>query len=73
MTKYEKVIKERIKTEKRDYMGNRMEKIIKERVRKGNLPTAYDCWDRTDREIAGTLNTKPYDHTKRGGLIVFEK
>ena len=51
---------------------NRIDKAIARRIAKGNLPTAYDGWDKADREIAGTLVTRPYDYTKRGGLIIFE-
>lgn len=51
---------------------NRIDKAIAIRIRQGNLPTAYDGWDRADREICGTLVTRPFDYTKRGGLVIFE-
>lgn len=52
---------------------NRIDKAIAMRIKKRPLPTAYDGWDKTDREIAGTLNTKPDDYTKRGGMVIFER
>lgn len=51
---------------------NRIDKAIANRIKRRPLPTAYDGWDKADREIAGTLNTKPDDYTKRGGLVIFE-
>ena len=51
---------------------NRIDKAIARRIRLGNLPTAYNGWDRTDYEISCTILTKPNDYTKRGGLIIFE-
>lgn len=51
---------------------NRIDKAIAERIRKGNLPTAFDGWDRADREVCGTLVTRPFDYTKRGGMVIFE-
>lgn len=51
---------------------NRIDRAIAERIKKGNLPTAFDGWDRADREICGTLVTRPYDYTKRGGIVIFE-
>lgn len=51
---------------------NRIEKAIALRIRRKPLPTAFDGWDKADREIAGTLITNAFDHLKRGGLVIFE-
>ncbi len=51
---------------------NRADKKIAERIARGSLPTAYDPWDDADREISGTLTTKPSDYTKKGGMVIFE-
>ena len=51
---------------------NRIDKAIAMRMKRNPLPTAYDGWDKADREIAGTLNTAPFDYTKRGGIVIFE-
>ena len=53
---------------------NRADKRIRSRIeRVGALPTAYDPWDDADREISGTILTKPYDYTKKGGIVIFER
>lgn len=51
---------------------NRAGRKIAERIARGSLPTAYDPWDDADREISGTLMTKPSDYTKKGGMVIFE-
>lgn len=52
---------------------NRAEKKIAERIARGGaMPTAFDPWDNADREILGTLLTKPHDYTKKGQVVIFE-
>ncbi len=50
---------------------NRMGPAIAERIAKGDLPTAFDPWDRADREICPAITTRMYDHTQRGSVVIF--
>lgn len=47
-------------------------RIVDRLLRGGLLPTAYDPWDDADREIAGTIMTRPFDYTKKGTVVIFE-
>lgn len=47
-------------------------RIAKRLARGGAMPTAYDPWDDADREICGTISTKPFDYTRKGQILIFE-
>ena len=51
---------------------NKADKRIAARLLRGGLPTAYDPWYDADREIVGTILTRPYDYTRKGVVVIFE-
>ena len=52
---------------------NRIDKAIAERIKKGNLPTAFDGWDKTDlSKTAMAITTRGGDYMRRGQMVIFE-
>lgn len=52
----------------------RIERIIKERLAKGNLPIAYDCYNRLDfNDYICCLNCKSLNYGRGGAPLIFER